>query len=146
MNRGMDNIAASDLIKAVNSYTFPASEPIFSCPTSQAKAAWAGVARPTKTDYFSIPSFWAASLFNCLEDVLLDEHFESLGAASVWEPINVEAALNEITDLLGQSIGPTLSVSHLQACYRTLNSQEFRGLMGIDTKGLFTVLWQSNHA
>ena len=142
----MDKTTVSDLFKAVNCYTFPTSEPIFSCPISQAKAEWVGLARPTEADYYSIPAFWASSLFNCLEDAFLDKHFEPLGALSVWESLDVDAAVIEIADLLGQSTNPKLSVSNLQVCYRVLNSHGFRGVIGIDSNGLFTLLWQSKHA
>ncbi len=141
----MDKVSTSEIIQAVHSYKFPMSEPIFSCPINNQNPsiAWLSSARPTDSKHYSIPSFWASSLYNCLEDLVLDEHFESIGSSSIWQPINIDIALKEITDLLTATNSSKFTVSGLNSCYRTLNSNGFGGIMGRDVQGLFTILWQS---
>lgn len=143
----LDKISPSEIIEAIHGYKFAMSQPIFSCPlNNNPKFSWLSSARPIDGAHYSTPSFWASSLYNCLEDLLLDQHYELIGNTSIWQLIDIEVALKEITDLLTNTNSPFFSVNGLESCYRTLNSNGFGGILGLDNRGLFTFLWKLNDA
>lgn len=144
----LDRFSAFDFQEAARNYAFPREEKLFSFPleglAGTSALEWACAARPTEGSTWTVPEFWASSLYNCLEDVFADELFESLADSAISEamPSPHRGVAKRVVDFLLSENAGALKISGAFDSRLILDSNGYQGLVGYDDLGLLAAIWK----
>ena len=156
----MRNVTWSNMVsrhtfqKAIVSYRFPISEPIFSVDLNgdhgapgYPQAPCLFVFRPAgpKAEWHkTIETFWASVLFNFLEDCLDDHSFEELGESGEYRELAQDDARRVLGELIGDVTSDYITTpGETTSCCLIYDDPKLRALVGTDSAGMFAVIWRN---